>query len=122
MTCTSGDVRVLIPDLAPAPDQLFTDDEIQRFISIYKGNAKRAAAAAIDAIAVNEALLYKVVRTDDLSVNGVTGAEMLHKRAVALREEADNDDLRDGDDAFLLVPTIPESHAWPEASARGWRW
>ncbi len=59
------EVRVLIPDLST--DQLFTDGEIETFLVIYNGNVRRAAAAAIDAVAVNEALLYKIVRTDDRS-------------------------------------------------------
>lgn len=115
-------VRVLIPDLSVS-DPLFTDAEIGTFLEIYADNVRMAAAAAIDAVAVNEALLYKVVRTDDLQVNGVSGAEVLRKRAQALREEASGDD-----EAFVIVfaprcPTVPEGTIAPNFpwGGRGWR-
>lgn len=119
-------VRVLIPDLDPN-NQLFTDDEIDTFLEIYSQNVRRAAAAAIDAVAVNEALLYKIVRTDDLQVNGVSGADVLRKRAQALRDEADKSDAADADEGFVIVYPdnpfiIPEGTPVPYGGRWGRAW
>lgn len=123
MTCNPATLRVLIPDLADPPDQLFTDNQLMQLISLYGGNAKRAAAAAIDAVATDQALLYKSVRTDDLAVDGTKVAEALRKRAQSLREEADRDDDASGEEAILIVPSVPDDlYFRPEASARPWGW
>lgn len=119
-------VRALIPDL-DSSNRLFTDAEIQTFLDIYNGNVRRAAAAAIDAVAVNEALLYKIVRTDDLQVNGVSGAEVLRKRAQGLRQEADSDDALAGDEALIIVypevqRIVPEGTPAPYTGNWGRTW
>lgn len=113
-------VRLLIPDL-DADNQLFTDIELEGFLSLYRGSVRRAAAAAIDSVANNEALLFKVVKTDDLQVNGAAVAEALRKRAVSLRAEADVDDSAAVTDEFTIV--YPK-HCWPvpEATPRPFSW
>lgn len=95
-------IRLLIPDLDTS-NQLFTDDELDGFLTLYNGSVRRAAAAAIDSIANNEALLFKVVKTDDLQVNGATVAEALRKRATSLRDEADAQDNEAVTDGFQLI-------------------
>lgn len=114
--------RLLIPDLGTAPDQIFTDDQISGFLALYADSVRRAAAAAIDTIANNEALLYKVVRTDDLSVNGAQTADALRKRANSLRAEADSDDAAALDEGFALIFAdgcwvVPEASATPYVRA-----
>lgn len=95
-------VRLLIPDLDVA-NRLFTDTEILGFLEIYNSSIRRAAAAAIDTVANSEVLLYKVVRTDDLSVNGANVADALRKRANTLRDEAAADDAAMLDEGFALI-------------------
>ncbi len=95
------EVRALIPDLDIA-DQIFTDDEITVYLSLFSGNSLRAAAAALLAIATNEALLKKM-HTDDLGFDGPAGAEAIRKNAMALLGEADRQDAGLADSAFLIA-------------------
>ena len=101
-TTDDGQVRLLANDVADAPDQVFTDAEIQAFLTLEGGNIKRAAAQAIDTIADNEALISKVIRSQDLQTDGAKVAESLRKRAAALRAQADEADDNAGS-AFELV-------------------
>lgn len=128
-TTDVGKVRALIPDLSTADgtvdtDYLFGDSELEAYLAIYNGSLRRAAAAAIDAIAVNEVLTYRYLRTDDLQVDGTKGAEVLRKRAQTLRDEADVIDATDAVDAFEIA--YPESGFIPEgvpsAWGRAWTW
>jgi hypothetical protein len=103
-----GKVRILIPDADTDTgdvngDYLFSDEQIESILGLYNDSIKRATAALIDTIANDQALLYKVVRTDDLSVNGAQVADALRKRAQSLRDEANNDDDGDLEDAVQIV-------------------
>lgn len=85
-------VRLLIADLATdPPDRLFTDEQIEAFLDL-EGGVKCAAAAALGAIAVSEALVSKVIRTLDLATDGAKLAAELRARAKELRAEAELDD------------------------------
>ena len=66
---------------------LFSDEVIDGWLTLTGGSAYRAAAIALRALAADQAYLLKVVRTDDLQVDG---------RAVAaeLRQLADDYDQR----------------------------
>lgn len=116
-----GQVRLLIPDMARDgnDEYIFTDDQIQAILVMYRGNIKRAAARAKDIIAADTTMLLKVVRTDDLNIDGVKVAAELRAQAVQLRGEADTDDFEDAaDDGFRIVypfsvPSVPEATAWP---------
>lgn len=112
-------VRALIPDL-DANDYIFTNLQIDLYLEIYSGNVRRAAAAAINAIAVDEALLLKVVRTDDLSVNGAQVAEVLRKRAKDLNDEADAIDTAEAD-IFMMVGGFPREPYRP-SEGTPWPW
>lgn len=85
-----GEVRLLISDVSEPP--IFSDAEIQAFLALRKNNATRAAASALMAIAANEALLYKYLRTDDLTVDGVKGATEIRLQARQLENQADSDE------------------------------
>lgn len=85
-----GEVRLRISDIREP--FIFTDEEIQAFLAMRGDNSTRAAASALLAIANNEALLYKYVRTDDLTIDGVKGATELRLQARQLENEADSDD------------------------------
>jgi hypothetical protein len=95
------EVRALIPDLDTG-DPLFTDDEITIYLSLFNQNSLRAAAAALLAIATNEALLKKM-HTDDLGFDGPAGSDSIRKNAMALLGEADRQDAGLADAAFLIA-------------------
>lgn len=116
-----GQVRLLIPDTArDANDEyIFTDPQIQAILTLYRNNIKRTAARAKDIIAADTAMLLKVVRTDDLTVDGVKVAAELRAQAAQLRTEADADEFEDAaDTGFRIVypftgRAVPEASAWP---------
>lgn len=113
---TVDDVRLLIPDLGDAP--VFSNQQIESFLTLSGQKIFLAAALALEVIATDEALTYKIVRTDDLSVNGVTGADLLIQRAKGLRDTQTAQDTAAGE-AFHLVfpedpyPFPPEATPWP---------
>lgn len=78
-------------------DLLFSDGQIQAFLSMRRDNVLRASASALMAIATNEALLYKYLRTDDLTVDGVKGATEIRLQARELERQADAEDALDGE-------------------------
>ena len=103
-----GRVRKYVPDLVQledtknpaAPKQYyFSDDEISGFIGEYadagteptRAQVKRAAADVIDALANNEALVLKKIKTEDLQTDGAATANALRAGARALRQQADDE-------------------------------
>lgn len=86
-----GRVRLLATDLDEV-SPLFSDAQIQAFLDMGNGRVKRAAALALETIAVSEALVSKVIRTLDLSTDGAKVAAELRARAKALRDEDDADE------------------------------
>lgn len=108
------DVRLLIPDLGTGDEQIFTDDQISTFLTLNDDNVRLAAAEALEVAATDEIMTFKITRTDDQSVNGVTGAEALLLRARRMREQADG-----LTDSFEVVyPFRRGSYILPEATAR----
>lgn len=95
-------VRLLIPDVDDT-NQIFTDTQINGYLQIAGNNVRRAAALAIRAIAVDEALLFKVVRTDDQQVNGALVAQTLLNNAKRLEDEADREDALTANENFELI-------------------
>lgn len=110
-----GHVRLLIPDTAVDTDEnyIFSDEQINALLGLFNGSAKRAAAQAKDIIATDQLLLIKVVRTDDLSVDGAKVAAELRLQAKALRDQADAEDQAEVFDYFQIV--YPQAQAYPEA-------
>lgn len=117
-TTPVGQVRALIPDVSTADgtdgtDYLFSDNHLQGYLTVAAGSIFRAAAFAVQAIAGDQALLLKHVRTDDLAVNGAAVAEALLKQAKALFDQADVADAAALDESFQVV--YPgETNCWPE--------
>ena len=116
-----GRVRLLIPDieersdprdLRQPPSLLFTDEQIQAFLDINDGNIKRAAADAKNTIATVQALLLKVLSTDDKSTDGAKLGAELRAQAKRLTDEADADDKRGI--GFDIAPWTPQprDYAW----------
>lgn len=98
-----GRVRLLITDTSDDPSvQLFVDDEIGTFLTLEAGNVFRAAALALETVAVDQALVLKVIRTLDVQTDGAKVSDALLKRAVMLRARAD-DDIEDAADDFAVA-------------------
>lgn len=95
-------VRHLISDVDPNR-QILQDDHVDTYLALNDGNIRRAAADALDAIAVAEALVSKVIRTQDLQTDGPKLAAELRARADRLRQQADDEDTVD---IFDIVDTI----------------
>jgi hypothetical protein len=124
-TTDVGRVRMLVPDTTTDDgtsdtDYLFSDDYIQAALDLEGGSVKRAAAALIDVLANDQALLYKSLRTDDLTVNGVAVAQELRQRARSLRGEADRDEAEYFEIVYDDNGFIPEGT--PSQWGRGWMW
>lgn len=121
MTTPVGRVRKYVPDLVQladpknptAPAQYyFSDVEITGFIIEYTGadtndasrqHIRRAAADVIDALANNEALVLKKIKTEDLETDGPATANALRAGARALRQQADEEDETDNA-VFAIFP------------------
>lgn len=119
-----GQVRLLIPDTVTDDgtantEYLIPDEAIEGMLALYNGSIRRTAAALIDNIANDEALTYKVTRTDDLSISGVAVADALRKRAQSLRDEADT--FEDAPDGFTMVyPFAQDEWCVPETTTIPW--
>lgn len=96
-----GQVRLLATDLTEP--FIFPDEAIEAFLALTNGNVKRAAALALIAIASDEVLIGKVIRTDDLQVSSHLVAEQLRKAADDLNAQADADDSRDLNGEFQII-------------------
>lgn len=95
-------VRLLIADLDEGENQIFTDDQLEGFLSITRQSVKRAAADALDAIATSEALISKVITTQDRSSDGRAVADALRKHSAALRDRAkEEEDAEDAEPFFM---------------------
>lgn len=107
-------VRLLLNDVAAeAADRVFSDGDIEDFLSLEDWNVKRAAAQAIDTNADNEALASKVLRTQDVQTDGAKVAQALHQRADSLREQADRED-ENGDGFYFGVVSLDDTACRPE--------
>ncbi len=106
VTTPLGRVRLLINDTADAP--VFSDAEIAAFLEIEGDNVKLAAAQALDTIADDEALTSKVIRSQDLSIDGAAVARGLRERAATLRSEGNS-----AGGALSPQGSFPPPPRWP---------
>jgi hypothetical protein len=101
-TSSIGRVRLLATDLNEN-EPLFEDTQITAFLALESSNVKRAAALALETIAVSEALVSKVLTTSDgLKTDGAKLHDSLLKRAKMLRDQAD-EEAGDPDDYGLDI-------------------
>lgn len=100
-----GRVRLLVADV-DSTNAVFTDDEIDTFLAL-EVDVFTSAALALETIAVNEALVLKVIQTLDLKTDGAKLAEVLLKRAAALRERGGDDPTVDTDDFAIAELALP---------------
>ena len=98
-----GQVRLLIADVDTGENQIFTDEQLEGYLSITHQSVKRAAADALDAIASSEALTSKVIQTQDRSSNGAAVADALRKHANALRARAKEEEDEENDEPFFTA-------------------
>lgn len=101
-----ADVRLLIADTDPA-NRIFSTQQIARFLAMNGDSVKRAAAQALDAIAGNEAMVSKKIRTQDLSTDGPAVADALRKQATELRRQADQGEGDTDSTGFEVVEFEP---------------
>lgn len=105
-------VRLLIADV-DNDRKILDDNQIEGYLTLNGGHARRAAADALDAIAVSEALVSKVIRTQDLQTDGAKLAAELRARADRLRQQADDEDTVDIFDVVDTVGTRRPEHTNP---------
>ena len=111
------DVRTLIPDTdaiyGDSEDEyLFDDDQIARFFRLGKDNPLYAAGLAMIAVGNSEALISKVIVTQDLETDGAKSQKEWREAGRALIARAVAEEAWDG---FELInfrqgwyPAVPE--------------
>src|SRR5690625_4421105 len=115
-----GQVRSLIPDVEPLedpadlsadPEYIFDDALIQSYLVLARDNVYRAAAIAVNTLATSEALILKVLKSDDRQTDGAKLADALGRRAQWLDEQADAED-EDMYGGFDIAPYDPRPTHW----------
>jgi hypothetical protein len=112
-TTPVGLVRFLVSDtqqLAYDPGQparyIFPDEQYQAYITLAgEGRYKAAAANALRAMAAQEAIIGKVIRTEDLQVDGAKLADSLRLLARELdgQQKSEDDDAAVAEFGFEVV-------------------
>ncbi len=107
-----GQIRLLIPDVEQLDNladplagvsYVFSDAQVQAFLTLYGNNVKKAAAQAKLVLATSEALINKVIRTSDYTTDGAKLGAELRAQAKQLRDEAAQDDLVEQYDSSFSV-------------------
>lgn len=97
-------VRSLTADTDPTA-YLLTDEQIDAYLTLEGGNVWRAAATALDTIAVSEVLVGKKIRTQDLATDGPAVSAELRSQAAQYRARAAADDAASS--VGLVVGVVP---------------
>lgn len=116
-------MRVLIPDNEEVfdGDYLFTDDELDTYLTISSGNVLRAAAWAMIALGNSEAMISKVIRTQDLSTNGAVLADSYRRNAQVLLDRADAEDKK-ADSFYMDIVDYQEGWSAARPELTEWNW
>jgi len=123
-----GRVRALIPDIEQLRDDsgqvdnveyLFSDAHLQTLLDINADSVRMAAADACSVLGTSEALISKVIATDDLKTDGAKVMQQFLARAKALREQA----AAEGDVAGVYedLSVIPAAWPYPHPELTPWR-
>lgn len=92
---------------------IFTNEQYEAFLEMHNDDIHRAAASALRAVAIDEALL-RDIKTDDLQVTSSTIARTLLDAAKALDARADAQDALESSELFEIVNgpqyCVPELH------------
>jgi len=109
-----GQVRVLIPDLeevdwddSGTSSYLFEDPQLEALLDLNDGRVRLAAADAVEAVAFSEALISKVIKTEDLETDGAKVASAMLAKARQLRDADEREDRRKASDHFHLARFRP---------------
>jgi len=108
-------VRLNITDTGSEP--LFSDDQLNAWLTQYGGSINRATYRALITIATSEVLVSKKIRTQDLSTDGPAVADSLLKLAATYKTDADEEDALAGS-FFDVVPF--EDPFKPEGAEYRW--
>lgn len=113
-TEAQDDVRLLIAD-TDSTNRMFSTRQIAQFLRLNADNTRRAAAQALDVMAANEAMVSKVIKTQDLSTDGAKVADALRKQAAELRRQADQGEDDTDSTGFEIVEFEPYAcrPGWP---------
>lgn len=117
-------LRTLIPDDAQVfgeqeNEYMFADVQLEHFLGVGKGNVLRAAAYANYAIASSEAMISKVIGTQDLRTDGAKVAEALIAKGDALMKQADRE-AEEESFAYFSIIDFPVSNRRPELTEHLW--
>ena len=101
-------VRTLIPDtdavFGPGEDEhLFDDSQIDNFLTVAGGSITRAAGLAMIAVGNSEALIGKVIKTQDLMTDASKLQDKWRQSGETLLLRADKEDQKDALDFFDIV-------------------
>lgn len=119
-------IRTLIPDTDAIfgdgrDEYMLEDSQIQAFFEVARGNILRAAGYACIAIGNSEAIISKVIKTQDLSTSGADVANSLRENGKVYLARADKED-QDADWAFFQIIDFPVGDRPPELTERPWSW
>lgn len=116
-------VRLLTADTTEGA-YLISDEQLGALLTLEGGNARLAAAAALEVVATSHVLLAKKITTQDLSIDGPAVADALRKSASGLRalaqkekDDADGEVAADDSFGFDYVDFQPHPRAFPTV---GW--
>jgi hypothetical protein len=108
LTTNVGLIRLRITDKSEA-EPIYQDEELAAFYTA-EGSVLRASAAALEAIAINQALVLKVLKLLQLSTDGAKLADTLLKLAQHYRNQAEFEDAASGGN-FDWAETIDNEFA-----------
>jgi hypothetical protein len=100
ITTAAGKVRRLINDTDTA-NHLYSDQEIEAFLSLCQESIFLAAALALETLAANEVLVQKRIQLLDLSTDGPAEARALRQLAESYRHYV-----------YLESPTVANADAF----------
>ena len=96
------------------PDYLLSDDQLSAYLTINNDGLYGAAADALLAIATNEVLISKKIRTEDLQTDGPAVAGELRRTADEFRKrQKEEDEALDLLDSFSIVDYVSLPDPWP---------
>lgn len=116
-TTPLGQVRLLIDD-TDTSKSVFSDAEINTFLTMRNGSVRRAAAQALLMVAGSEARLAKKITSQDLQTDGPAVAAELRQLAKQLEAQEDGDEARAGGSAFEIVEHPYAASSWPELTVK----
>lgn len=101
-------------DPAAVADYLMSDGLLQSYLVMNGDKLYGAASDALLALAANEALVSKKIRTEDLSTDGSVIANSLRQIAQEYRNRQKEEDLEDAAlEAFEVVDYTAYPSMWP---------